>query len=176
MIDIRAATPGDVASIVDILEELDRFYGVTDFPALDVRRQQVDVLLFGPQPAAHLVLAKEETHTIGLASYSLLWPAAGVTASLYLKELYVRRSRRRRGVGAQLMAHICSIAVEAGCSRVEWTTDRDNPDAQAFYEQLGAPVTTEKVMYRVDPANLIRLAHRHSAADPLADSSTQPRT
>ncbi|HEX8631918.1 MAG TPA: GNAT family N-acetyltransferase [Catenuloplanes sp.] len=95
-----------------------------------------------------------------------------MTVSLYLNELYVWRSHRRCGVGAQLIAHICSIAAEAGCSRVEWATDRDNTDARAFYEQLAAPANAEKIMYRLDQANLILLAHRHRAADPLAGPST----
>jgi len=41
-------------------------------------------------------------------------------------------------------------AAKNGCSRVEWTTDRDNAGAQAFYEQLGAPVQSSKIFYRVE--------------------------
>jgi RimJ/RimL family protein N-acetyltransferase len=37
-----------------------------------------------------------------------------------------------------------------GCSRVEWTTDSNNADAQAFYEMLGLPKHPSKVFYRVE--------------------------
>ena len=35
----------------------------------------------------------------GMASYSFLWPAAGLTRSLYLKELYVAQDWQRQGIG-----------------------------------------------------------------------------
>lgn len=157
MIDLRHAEPADVPAITELLEELDRFYGVVDFPPLAHREQQIRTLLFGPLPAARVLLAVEKTGTVGLASYSYLWPANGITQSLYLKELYVRQSHRRQGIGSQLMARLYAIANETGCSRVEWTTDQDNFAARAFYKQLGAPANTTKIMYRVDSRDLVRL-------------------
>lgn len=159
MIDLRHAEPGDVAAITGLLEELDRFYGSVDFPPIPHREQQIATLLFGPLHAGRVLLAYDERDAVGLAAYSYLWPAAGVTQSLYLKELYVRHTYRRQGVGTRLMARICAIATETGCSRVEWTTDRDNNAAQAFYEQLGAPTTT-KVMYRLQDDHLPRIARQ----------------
>jgi GNAT superfamily N-acetyltransferase len=165
MIEIRPSSEADVATIVDLLEDLERFYGTTDFPDRNLRERQVTTLLFGPLPAARVLLAHDDEHAVGLASYSLLWPAAGVTASLYLKELYVQSSHRGRGIGRRLMARVCAIAADTGCSRVEWTTDRDNAAALAFYERLGAPANTAKVMYRVDGADVARLA---GLTDPTA--------
>lgn len=152
--NLRHAVQADVSALVGLLEELDRFYGATEFPPLDVRERQVEASLFGPMPAGRVLIAEDDADVVGLASYSRLWPAVGVTASLYLKELYVRKTHRRQGVGRQLMAKICRIADDSGCSRVEWTTDRQNVEAQAFYRQLGAPVASAKVMYRLDRGNL----------------------
>jgi GNAT superfamily N-acetyltransferase len=56
---------------------------------------------------------------VGFASYSFLWPAAGLTQSLYLKELFVTAKARRQGVGQALMERLIDIAKKAGCSRVE---------------------------------------------------------
>jgi GNAT superfamily N-acetyltransferase len=56
-----------------------------------------------------------------MAAYSFLWPAAGVTRSLYLKELYVAEAFRRQSIGALLMQRLCQIALEHERSRVEWT-------------------------------------------------------
>ncbi|WP_020519412.1 GNAT family N-acetyltransferase [Catelliglobosispora koreensis] len=71
------------------------------------------------------------------ASYSFLRPAADLTQSLYLKELYVSEAERRSGVGKLLMDRLIEIAQETACSRVEWTADSDNPLAIAFYERRG---------------------------------------
>lgn len=154
MIKLRHAVQADISVLVDLLEELDRFYGGTEFPPRKEREQQVEMLLFGPMPAALVLLAEDGPDVVGLASYSHLWPAAGVTASLYLKELYVRKTHRCQGLGRRLMQEICRIAYDSGCSRVEWTTDRDNVEAQAFYRQLGAPAAVTKVMYRLDGDHL----------------------
>jgi GNAT superfamily N-acetyltransferase len=149
----------DVPAIAALLEELERFYGTVDFPPLDQREQQIAALLFGPAPAARVVLAYDESDAvIGLASFSTLWPAAGTTASLYLKELYVAAKYRSQGVGTRLVARVCALAVEAGCSRVEWAADRDNPGAQAFYQRLGTSANETKLSYRVDGDDLTRLA------------------
>jgi GNAT superfamily N-acetyltransferase len=158
VIDLRYAIADDVPAVVELVEDLDRFYGTTDFPGRPEREQHVRRLLSGPLPAARVVLALDNAHAIALATYSLLWPAAGVTASLYLKELYVRPTHRRHGIGTQLLAYLAGIAVDAGYTRIEWTTDRANTDAQAFYAQLGAKINGGKIMYRFDGSALSQLS------------------
>lgn len=161
MIEIRHAAPDDVPELVQLLEELERFYGTTQFPDAAVRAGQVTSVLFGDlQPTVKALLAIESSTPVGMASYSFLWPAAGVTRSLYLKELYVAMAHRRRGIGRLLMAALSTIAVEHDCSRLEWTTDEANADAQAFYQGLEVSPHPSKIMYRVDGTALAQLADR----------------
>ncbi|AYG80358.1 Mycothiol acetyltransferase [Streptomyces hundungensis] len=146
MVRISPATEHDLEAIADILGETEAYYGgENDRPPLD----QIRSALFGESPAAVCLLAHDGDQVLGLASYSLLWPAAGADSSLYLKELYVREGARRRGVARALMDAVKSAAVKAGCSRVEWTADTDNPPALALYEALGVPQHQGKVFYRV---------------------------
>ncbi|MBV9730960.1 MAG: hypothetical protein JO309_16445 [Pseudonocardiales bacterium] len=56
------------------------------------------------------------------------------------------------------MQRLCQVAVEHECSRVEWTTDQDNPLPEAFYEQLGMPKNQEKICYRLEGDDLRRMA------------------
>jgi GNAT superfamily N-acetyltransferase len=86
----------------------------------------------GDSPSAHVLLAWDDGELVGFASYSFLWPAVRLTRSLYLKELYVAEAARRKGVGKLLMRRVYLVAVQEDCSRVEWTTDRENGDAQPF--------------------------------------------
>jgi hypothetical protein len=71
--------------------------------------------------------------------------------------LYVAEAARRKGVGKLLMRHLYDIAIKYDCSRVEWTTDRDNIDAQRFYAELGVPVKESKLFYRIEGDELRRL-------------------
>jgi ribosomal protein S18 acetylase RimI-like enzyme len=150
VITVRDAEPTDAEAIAELAEEMDRFYGATDVERRDRRLKQITETLYGESPCAHASLAWEDADLVGFASYSFLWPAAGLTRSLYLKELYVAAKARRRGIGKLLMRHLYRIAVQKACSRVEWTTDRDNLDAQEFYEMLGVSVSASKLFYRVE--------------------------
>jgi ribosomal protein S18 acetylase RimI-like enzyme len=159
MITLAPATEADVDAIVDLAAEMDKFYGDVR-PDTPLRRAaEVTTALFGSPPLAYALLAWDESRTLaGFAAYSFLWPAAGLSASLYLKELYVAVSARRLGVGTMLMRGLYRIAAERGCSRVEWTTDRGNEQAQAFYAALEAKSNTSKVFYRVEGDELKRAA------------------
>lgn len=44
------------------------------------------------------------------------------------------------------------------CSRVEWTTDEDNIEAQQFYEKLGVPANPSKIFYRVEDRDHLIIA------------------
>lgn len=149
MITVTPLTEADLPALIDLMEEMDRFYGVTQFEPAEVRASHVKVMIFRDPPAAHVLLARDGDRVVGLASYSFLWPAVGLTQSLFLKELYVAQVHRRQGVGRLLMQHLFDLAAETGCSRVEWMTEQSNTEAQAFYTRLGHDPNTEKVFYRV---------------------------
>jgi ribosomal protein S18 acetylase RimI-like enzyme len=145
---LSKAEPADVEAIAALCAEMDEFYGDETAP-LELRLSQIRAALFADPPAAWALLARGCSELAGFASYSFLWPAAGLTTSMYLKELYVAAAFRQSGIGSLLMRGLYRIAAERGCSRVEWTTDQDNTEAQEFYEALGAKPTTSKIFYRV---------------------------
>ncbi len=145
MVTISQATEADTEVISVMLGEIEAYYGGEAKPG---DPGQIRAALFADRPAATCLLARDGDDVLGLASYSFLWPAAGADTSLYLKELYVRDEARRKGVARAFMARLKEIAAAAGCSRVEWTADADNPPALDFYEALGVPPKEGKVFYR----------------------------
>jgi GNAT superfamily N-acetyltransferase len=60
----------------------------------------------------------------------------------------VQATARRHGIGRALMRELHAVAEEHRCSRIEWTADTDQPDAQRFYASLGAEPLATKVFYR----------------------------
>ena len=157
MLAISPANQSDTATIAKLMEELDRFYGATEIDPASERLAQIEAALFASPPAAYVLLARDHDRVVGLASYSFLWPAEGLTRSLYLKELYVRQLERRHGVGAALMRAICATAKETHCSRVEWTTENTNTTAMQFYATLKAPINLAKVTYRFHAQDIDRV-------------------
>ncbi|MFD7378968.1 GNAT family N-acetyltransferase [Streptomyces mirabilis] len=99
-VTIRPADKRDITAVAELIEEIERFYESTEIQPFEERRAQVEEALFGSPPLASALLVEDEAGDIvGLAAYSFLWPSAGSTHSLFLKELYVRDTLRRQGVG-----------------------------------------------------------------------------
>jgi GNAT superfamily N-acetyltransferase len=145
VLNVDRATVEDVEVISQILGEIESYYGGKEVPG---DPGKIKTALFSDRPAATVLLARDRDQVLGLASFSLLWPAAGADTSLYLKELYVRAQSRRHGVGRALMAAVRDAATAAGCRRVEWTADRDNPPALDFYAAMDFVEHAGKVHYR----------------------------
>jgi GNAT superfamily N-acetyltransferase len=152
---VTPAERDSVEAMATLLEEMDRFYGATDVEPLEHRVRQINEAIFGSPPAAHVLLAWDDARLVGLATYSFLWPAFGLTRSLYVKELYVAQKDRRKGIGKLLMQSIIEVAAKHQCSRVEWTTDDDNVNAQRFYDVLALRKLSSKVFYRLEGRPLL---------------------
>lgn len=155
---VTAAQPSDLEAISALAEEMDRFYGATATEPREVRLRQIREALFADHPFAYAMLAWAGDNLAGFAAYSFLWPAVGLTRSLFLKELYVVEAARRTGVGKQLMQALLEIAVKHDCSRVEWQTETDNVDARAFYAGLEVSEFEGKIFYRLEGEHLQRAA------------------
>src|SRR5262249_9159318 len=111
VITVTPAEPAHAEALATLTEEMDSFYGATDIEPLAVRIRQVNEAIFSNPPAAYALLAWRNDRLVGFATYSFLWPAIGLTRSLYLKELYVGEQARRTGVGTLLIRSLFEIAV-----------------------------------------------------------------
>lgn len=156
---VTPVQPEHIEAFAALAEEMDRFYGATELDPLDLRLQQINDALFSNPPSAYGLLSWLDDQPVGFATYSFLWPAIGLTRSLFLKELYVIETARRAGVGKAIMQTLAEIAIKNDCSRFEWQTDTPNTDAQRFYEDLGISVETSKLSYRAQGEALQRLAN-----------------
>ncbi|MEO0929346.1 MAG: GNAT family N-acetyltransferase [Pseudomonadota bacterium] len=92
-------------------------------------------------------LAYVDDQPAGFATWVLTFPA-GTGIALFMKELFVAPAFQGQGVGKALINHLVTIAQREDCKRIDWQTDGDNLDAQAFYDRVAAPVI-DKVSYRV---------------------------
>ncbi|HEV2376778.1 MAG TPA: GNAT family N-acetyltransferase [Streptosporangiaceae bacterium] len=150
MLTVTTAEPRDAAAMADLFLEMDRFYDEITIEPAGTKTHQIESVLFATPPPAYALLAWDGPELVGIAAYSFLWPAALTSKSLYLKELYVRQQHRRKGVGRLLMQYLFKVARDKECSRVEWTTDESNANAQDFYKDLGVQVNPSKVFYRIE--------------------------
>ena len=106
--------------------------------------------LFGPQPAAHAVIAYAGDEAVGFAVWFHNYSTFRGKPGLYLEDLFVVPERRREGIGRALLLHLKGIAIERGCGRMEWSVLSWNEPAVGFYRTLGAEVMDDWRICRID--------------------------
>jgi GNAT superfamily N-acetyltransferase len=117
----------------------------------DVRRDG-----FGPAPLYESLIAELAGRPVGLLTVFPTYSTYKGRPCLHVNDLYVAPEARGRGVGRQLMARACRLAVERGCCRVELKV-LDNNDARDFYESIGMGATAE-LAYSIQDQALADLA------------------
>lgn len=156
MTRIRAATPGDVATVLRFVRELAAFEREPD--AVVATEPMLTAALFGATPAAEAAIAEHEGVPVGFALFFANFSTWTGRRGLYLEDLYVMPSARGRGVGRALLRHLATLAVERGWPRFEWSVLDWNEDAIGFYRKLGAVGMDEWTVQRVTGEALHRLA------------------
>ncbi|MEO0751135.1 MAG: GNAT family N-acetyltransferase [Pseudomonadota bacterium] len=144
MIETRAYRTADADPFLTLYRECLAYYRVREAtPAQEARI----VGILDAQRHLSCLMAFAGQVPLGFATWVLTFPS-GTDIALYMKELFVSEGARGKGVGRALMAGLVRIADAEGCCRFDWQTDMDNPQSQAFYTRLKAPLY-EKVTYRV---------------------------
>src|SRR6185437_7037126 len=145
--------PDERPILAPLIGELLRHYG------MPVPDESALVRALAEQPdSVEMIAAIAPEGPVGLASFAQLWPGLGAAPQIYMKELYVAASARSTGVGEGIVRALARVAAERGCTRVDWTTSRENIGAVAFYGRIGAQVVEEKVYFRLDQEGIARLA------------------
>lgn len=84
------------------------------------------------------VLTEKDGNIVGTLQLTFLHHLAhrGATRA-QIEAVRVARHARGRGVGKVLLQHALAAAEARSCSIIQLTTDRQRPEAHAFYEGLG---------------------------------------
>ena len=77
---------------------------------------------------------------------------------LYIEDLFIDESYRRRGFGAALLRYVARLAIERNCGRLEWSVLDWNKPAVDFYTKLGAVPMSGWTVFRVTGESLANLA------------------
>ncbi|MFT8244290.1 GNAT family N-acetyltransferase [Roseomonas sp. BN140053] len=155
---VRRPAHADLSALAAHLQEMQEHYGqpVTEGAALEAAAL-VCSLSDGPfEPRALVALLDDRL--VGSAVLNVTFPAAELSRSLYIRDLYVARVGRRCGVGGALVKAAAALTVAQGFSALDWTTDATNDGARAMYERHGAR-QVNRVYYRMVGATLAVHGH-----------------
>ena len=113
--------------------------------------------LFGPHPAAEVVIAFWREQPAGFAVYFHNFSTFAGRPGIYLEDLFVEPSFRGRGIGKSLLVYLARLAEERGCARLDWAVLDWNEPAKGFYRKLGAEPMDDWTIYRLSGAELKNL-------------------
>ena len=152
---IREATPADLPAIVSLIRALAEYEHLSHEVTLDEKAMRDH--LFGPTPAAHVVVAEHDRDVVGFALYFTNYSTFLGKPGIYLEDLFVRPEHRGHGHGTALLKRLAQIVVERGYGRLEWSVLDWNAPSIAFYKKLGAVPMEEWTVYRVTGEALTKL-------------------
>src|SRR5262245_40435390 len=110
-ISVRSATEADLPLILAYIAELAEFEKLPQVATEAGLRQA----LFGPRPAAEVLLAEVSGEPVGFAVFFHTFSTFQARPGVYLEDLYVRPQARSQGVGRALLAYLAKLAMDRGC-------------------------------------------------------------
>lgn len=157
-IRIIAAAESDVPIILEMIRELAEYEKLLHIVVAS--EGQLRRTLFGPHPAAEVLLAYLDGEVAGFALFFPNYSTFLAQAGLYLEDLYVKPHARGKGAGFALLKELARIAVTRGCGRVEWAVLDWNEPSIRFYKKLGAVPMEDWTIFRLTSEPLAKLAAR----------------
>jgi GNAT superfamily N-acetyltransferase len=155
-IRIVPATEPDLPVILDLIRALAEYEKLTH--AVTATPERLRNTLFGPRPAAEVLLAHWDGECAGFAVFFATYSTFLAQPGLYLEDLYVKPHLRGKGIGLALLKHLAEIAAERGCGRFEWEVLNWNQPSIQFYQKLGAVPLDDWTKYRLTGDALKSLA------------------
>ena len=134
-IEIRRATPNDLAGIITLLHEFAEFEKLTD--RLQITEEKLSAAVLGPDAFAYCLVATDGSK---LVSYAILYPIFASfrgQKGMFVEDLFITEEYRRDGLGERMLREIAKLARECACNRVDLMVLEWNTPAVKFYEKHG---------------------------------------
>ena len=160
-VSIRPVRPGEAGLVLSLVRELAVYERLLD--AVDASEAMIDAALFAREPRVFCEIAEWDGEPAGFALWFPNFSSFRGRHGIYLEDIFVRPSHRRRGIGRALLRHLARRCVAEGWTRFEWAVLDWNAASIAFYRSLGADLMEEWTICRITGDALTRLAQAESA-------------
>jgi GNAT superfamily N-acetyltransferase len=153
---IRSATKADVPIILSFIKKL------ADYERLSheviATEELLRKTLFGRERTAEVAIGYFNREPVGFVLFFHNYSTFLARPGIYIEDLFVDESFRRRGFGRALLLYVARLAKERDCGRLEWSVLDWNEPAINFYKKLGAVPLSEWTVFRVTGESLSALS------------------
>jgi ribosomal protein S18 acetylase RimI-like enzyme len=147
-ITIRPATEDDFPAVLSLIKELAEFERAPEKVTNSVEQMKEEKSLF------RCIVAETETgEIVGMALFFMAY-YTWVGKSIYLDDIYVKRSLRQQKIGTALLNKVFEVARAEKCKRVRWQVLDWNEPAISFYRKCGAEISGEWLNCSFDEAGI----------------------
>ena len=154
-IKTRLATVEDVPAVLGFIQALADYEKLSH--AVGANEELLREHLFGPRPAAEVILAEEDGVPVGFAAFFQTFSTFVGQPGIWLEDILVLPEYRGLGVGRILLREVARIAFERKAGRLEWSVLDWNTPAIEFYRKVGAVAQDDWTTYRITGESLRRL-------------------
>ena len=147
--EIRPAHPSDGPRIIELIRLLARFEELPEPGDDEARRLLVHAF---EEQRLELWVAADGGEVVAYAACFTAYSTFRARPTLFLEDLFVHPSARRRGVATAMLARLRGEAEARGCGRFEWMVLDWNQGAQALYAGIGATLLPDWRLVRIDLA------------------------
>jgi len=162
--ELRPARREDLGAIHAMIRELAEYEKLAHLCV--GTEPDLDRALFGPSPAAEVLVATKAGAPAAFALYFHNFSTFVGRRGLWLEDLYVRPEFRRQGCAHAMLRALAGIARARDCGRFEWAVLDWNKRALDFYLALGAVVLPDWRLCRVVGDALAALAEQGPPTTP----------
>ena len=155
-IEIRSATEEDAGTLLSLIKDL-AIYEKKPVSVVEATEEDLKRDGFGLNRRFEARLAFIDNKAVGFTLFFPDYSTWEGRAGLFLEDIFVAESARRRGVGRALMADLAATALARGWRRINFRVLTWNP-AREFYHALGFAHIDEWLPYRIDGDGLRKLA------------------
>lgn len=156
MLKFRQAEEKDIELILAFIYELAEYEKMLD----EVRATPAILKewLFDKK-AAEVIFVMEDDIETGYALFFHNFSTFTGKAGLYLEDIYVKPTYRKKGYGKALFKELVKIAYQRGCSRMEWVCLDWNKPSIDFYLSVKAKPIKDWTIFRLDHEEIKDLAN-----------------
>lgn len=155
-VSVRFARESDVHFCFQMIVELAEYEREPE--AVETTPELLQEALFGPQPTAEALIAEANGERVGWAIFHGTFSTWHGRPGIWLEDFFVRKQHRGTGAGHALFCEVARLAVERGCSRMNWVALDWNELALRFYSKHNAETLDDWKMLRLSGETLLAAA------------------
>lgn len=145
---IRKASILDNQIILELIKELAAYEQLSDKVIATI--DNINTTLFCDNPKAEALILEVDNHPAGFAVFFHNYSTFLCKYGIYIEDIYVKDIYRGLGYGKALLGHICVLAKERDCTRVEWCCLDWNKSSIDFYLKFGAEPMSDWTTYQLN--------------------------